>query len=150
MENINESSSHDFELMVVISDDFCFHEELFPDELIPIVKLFEKDNGGKLRLIKIDKGRLFLHGNNESELMLRLDGENYVVARVEFEHQRCGFMKQLEKLISLLCEKNEDKQGIVIECVVTPEMEEYCNTHGYSIMPYHPDSFIKKLKSCNS
>ena len=60
------------------------NKDMIPKPLMPIIDLFIEDNGGKpLELVKIHAGRLFLRDRNEQELMLRLNGPTFIVARIE-------------------------------------------------------------------
>lgn len=116
-----------------------------PDDLQPIIDLFVKDNDGQpLSQIKIDFGRLFLNGKDEQELMLRMVGDYFKVARIMFRHKRQGNMKALEQLLIGLCKKCPDKKGIVIESVLTEEMRNYCLKNGYK--PFHNNfyDFVKE------
>lgn len=111
-----------------------------PDDLNPIIDLFIKDNDDEpLSQIKIDLGRLFLTGSDELELMLRMVGDYFIIARICFRHKRQGNMKRLEQLLLNLCEKYQDKKGVIIESIVTNEMRNYCLKNGYQ--PFHNSNY---------
>ena len=110
--------------------------DLFPEQFEPIVKLFEEDNNGTLDLVKIEMNRLFLHGT-KCELMLRLSGPYFTVAKIEFEHQRQGNMEELCNILNQLCEHHPEKLGVRIEAVVSAAMIKFAPS------PIDPSSFEK-------
>jgi len=116
--------------------------DLFPEQFEPIVKLFEEDNNGTLDLVKIEMNRLFLHGT-KCELMLRLSGPYFTVAKIEFEHQRQGNMEELCNILNQLCEHHPEKLGVRIEAVVSAAMINFCRKNGFAPSPIDPSSFEK-------
>lgn len=92
-------------LFVLVDGKESINQEKIPDQLRPIIDLFIKDNDGEpLSLIKIHMGRLFLEGDDEQELMLRLNGPEFTVARIAFRHQRQGYVNN-PRLKSRACWK---------------------------------------------
>lgn len=133
------------DLFVYMAGEENINKDMIPKQLMPIIDLFIEDNGGKpLELVKIHAGRLFLQGRNEQELMLRLNGPTFTVARIEFAHKRQGYMTRLEKMLLDICKDCPDKSGIRIESVETNEMLQYCLKNNYKQLPYCVCDFVKE------
>ena len=129
----------------------CRRPEKIPKELFPIIDLFVEDNDDKpLSLIKIHMGRLFLEGDEEQELMLRLNGPELTVARIAFRHRRQGYMTRLEQMLLDICAKLPDKKGICIESVESKAMLKYCRKNGYKGKPYCETDFIKECRQATT
>lgn len=132
-------------LFVCWDGEHLINKDMIPQQLIPVIDLFIEDNDGKpLECIKIHMGRLFLHGNNEQELMLRLNGPTFTVARIAFAHKRQGYMTRLETILLDICETCPDKKGIRIESVETEEMLQYCLKNNYKQHPSCIYDYIKE------
>lgn len=133
-------------LFVLCDGKESINQEKIPDQLRPIIDLFIEDNDGEpLSLIKIHMGRLFLEGDDEQELMLRLNGPEFTVARIAFRHQRQGYMKRLEQMLLDICKTLPGKKGIRIESVETEAMRQYCRKNNYANRAYCEFDFFKEI-----
>lgn len=133
-------------LFVLVDGKESINQDKIPDQLQPIIDLFIEDNNGEpLSLIKIHMGRLFLEGDDEQELMLRLNGQELIVARIAFRHLRQGYMKRLEQILLNICKTLPGKKGIRIESVETEAMQQYCRKNNYTNPAYCEFDFFKEI-----
>lgn len=131
-------------LYVFCNAEETINQDKIPESLRPIIALFEEDNDKKpLNLLKIHMGRLFIEGDDEQELMLRLNGPYLTVARISFRHRRQGYMTRLEQILMSICKSLPEKKGIRIESVETEEMLRYCRKNNYKQTPYCEFDFVK-------
>lgn len=132
-------------LFVFCGEKESINQDKIPEVLRPVITLFEEDNDHKpLCLLKIHMGRLFIEGNDEQELMLRLNGPYLTVARISFRHRRQGYMTRLEQILMNVCQDLPGKKGIRIESIETEEMLRYCQKNNYKQVPYCETDFVKE------
>lgn len=138
-------------LFVLVDGKESINQDKIPDQLQPIIDLFIEDNNGEpLSLIKIHMGRLFLEGDDEQELMLRLNGQELIVARIAFRHLRQGYMKRLEQILLNICKTLPGKKGIRIESVETKAMQQYCRKNNYTNPAYCEFDFFKEIPALSA
>lgn len=132
-------------LFVFCGEEESINQDKIPEVLRPVIALFEEDNDhNPLCLLKIHMGRLFIEGNDEQELMLRLNGPYLTVARISFRHRHQGYMTRLEQILMNICQNHPEKKGIRIESIETEEMLRYCQKNNYKQVPYCETDYVKE------
>ena len=120
----------------------------FPSFLDEVLFLFKQD-ADKIDSVYINMGRLFIRGYNtagdEDELMLRLPtySTKLVVARIAFINRRKGFMGNLYTILQKAA-KEIGANEIVIECVLSDEMKNWCDKYHF-----HTDGMGDYTKNVN-
>lgn len=110
--------------------------ESFPVAFFEIVTLLAKDCEDNVTDISLPWNRLFVEGYSEEmgkqcEIMLRFASkeQGIIVARVQFAHERKGKMTMLYQILKSIAEKYGYRR-VMIESVVTEEMENWCKKNG--------------------
>ena len=112
------------------------NNENFPAGFFSIIGLFSEDANYNLKDCYVEDDKLFINGcSNEKQnaFMLRYNyGEEkcLVVAKVEFIHKRKGKMTELYRILKLI-QRKYNTGPIVIECVNTEAMREWCTKNGF-------------------
>lgn len=114
-----------------------------------IISLLARDCEYNLVDCYFDSNRLFISGicnQQKNELMLRYLGsdEELVIARVCFINKRKGNMTELFSILQRIQEKY-NTGDIVIESVMTQEMEEWCHKNGFIRKGTSKDYYIKRV-----
>jgi len=125
------------------------NDKNFPPAFFSIVSLFAEDANYNLREVTLINGNLIIHGlykGVKSTLYLRYkynEDISLVVAQVEFIHKRVGYMTRLYKILCNI-RKIYKLNEIIIECVNTDEMKNWCQKNGLVKMPNNPYNYISK------
>ncbi len=115
------------------------HKNNFPQAFFPIVGLYSMDCHYHLNTLYNSYGRLFICGRykgQQNELMLRYRDSELVVARVEFIHKHQGYMTELYRILKDI-KRSYRLKKIVIECVQTEEMKNWCLKNGFKENPFY-------------
>ena len=127
----------------VMNADSC------PVIFFDIISLLARDCEYNLVDCYFDSNRLIISGiynQQKNELMLRYSGrdEELVIARVCFINKRKGNMTELLSILKRMQEKY-NTGDIVIESVMTQEMEEWCHKNGFVRKGTSKDYFINRV-----
>ncbi len=105
----------------------------FPAAFFSIIGIMAEDCNYHIRECYNQDTRLFFKGyyyRHESELMLRYGMSELVVARIQFAHRRKGNMTKLFEVLKHI-KRSYHLDKIVIECVQTNEMREWCKKNKF-------------------
>lgn len=127
----------------------AFSNKNFPPPFFSIVSLFAEDSNYNLKDVTLLQGCLSIKGVYKGEkntLYLRYkynEDISIVVAQVAFIHKRKGYMT---KLYEILChmKKIYKLNEVIIECVNTLEMKNWCDKNGLVQMPNNKYNYISK------
>lgn len=140
-----ENRDHTF---ILFSKRFPFDWADFPQAFFPIVGLFARDSNFNIRdcsstgtsnlsiktYYRGRAGTLYLRYNYALEHRL-------VVATVEFIHRRQGNMTELFSILKQI-RRAYSTGPIVIESVVSDEMEAWCKKNGFVLEPGTKNNYI--------
>ena len=119
----------------------------FPQALFPVISLFALDShfhikncSGYLNTLDIStsyrgkNGHLYLHYNAAPDHRL-------IVSNIEFIHKRQGNMTQLFSILKQI-RRSYTTGPIVIESVLSAEMEAWCKKNGFRLLPGMSQNYI--------
>lgn len=129
----NKGKNLDFDFFHPKMGEMC--DRNCPLVFFEIIALFSEDCDYKLKDCYVQMKRLFVRGthkHNKNELMLRFAGEDneLIIGRVQFIEQRVGKMTKLYEILKKIQKKYKIGK-IVIESVITEEMEQWCLKNGF-------------------
>jgi hypothetical protein len=123
----------------------------FPQAFFPVVAIFAEDCNFNLNKIQSCNGKLMIEGRYkgvENKLYMRYpyrDNIAFVVANINFIHQRQGNMTQLYTVLKKIC-RTYSLGGIKIESALSEEMINWCHKNGFVLPPGGEyDYYEKKL-----
>lgn len=109
----------------------CFSNK----EITDIQETLQRREGVPIQIEKELSGFWFHSDNWESELrIIFLSTFRLTVSRVCFIHRRCGTMTEIGAYLEAFCHTHQIPE-LVIQCVETPEMVNWCNKNGFSPIP---------------
>ncbi len=115
----------------------------FPAAFFSVIGIMAEDCNYHISKCYAADRRLFFEGyynQRSSELMIRYGQSELVVARIEFAHQRSGYMTKLFEVLKHI-KRSYHLDRIVIECVMTDEMKAWCRKN--KLTPCgNPDSIV--------
>jgi GNAT superfamily N-acetyltransferase len=122
------------------------YEDITLEDVREIVRLMEEDCQGEVNSW-VDKGRLFVQGENGSDLMIRFNKYNktIVIARIQFVQQRKGYGTKLLELLSRFAEKN-GYEYLLVESVLSESMKQFVLKHGFEKVPHAMFDYRKKVQ----
>lgn len=125
------------------------NNKIFPQEFFPIVGLFAMDCRYKLRECYFQMNRLFVSGVYRGEkcsLVLRIipnEDIGLVISAVQFVHRRNGNLTRLIEILEDI-RKTTNLGEIIIENVVSLEMESWVNNKGWTAIDQSSRNYISK------
>ena len=115
----------------VAENKICFSDK----EAAYIQATLQHREGVPIQIEKELSGFWFHRTNWESELrIIFLSTFRLTVSRVCFIHRRCGTMTEIGAYLEAFCHTHQIPE-LVIQCVETPEMVNWCNKNGFSPIP---------------
>lgn len=112
-------------------NQICFSNK----EVADIQATLQRREGVPIQIEKELSGLWFHSDDWESELrVIFLSTFRLTVSRVCFIHRRSGTMTVLAAYLEEFCRMRQI-QELVIQCVETPEMVNWCNKNGFSPIP---------------
>lgn len=109
----------------------CFSDK----EIAEVQELLHRSEGVPVRAEQELSGVWFHSDNWESELRITfLSTFRLTVSRVCFIHRRRGTMTEIGTYLEAFCRTHQIPE-LVIQCVETPEMAQWCNKNGFSPIP---------------
>ena len=121
----------------------------FPQEFYEIIALFSEDCNFNLKKIYTSFDRLFIEGcssgknTSSNKLMLRFGNRQLIVANIQFIHKRQGKMTALYGILKRIRRKYK-LEPIMIECVGTPEIINWCEKNNFVFIEKE-NSYIEKM-----
>ena len=119
----------------------------FPQAFFSIIGLFARDShfhiqncwghGGTLNITTVCQGKcghLYMHYNSVPDHRL-------IVSNIEFIHKRQGYMTELFAILKEI-RRSYHTGPIVIESVLSDEMEAWCKKNGFVIDPRNKGNYI--------
>lgn len=112
-------------------NQLCFNDK----EVANIQVMIRNREGVPIRAEKELSGFWFHSDNWESELRITfLSTFRLTVSRVCFIRRRSGTMTEVGAYLEEFCQTHQIPE-LVIQCVETPEMVNWCNKNGFSPIP---------------
>lgn len=112
-------------------NQICFSNK----EVADIQATLQRREGVPMQVEKELSGFWFHNGNWESELrVIFLSTFRLTVSRVCFIHRRSGTMTEVADYLEDFCRTHHIPE-LVIQCVETPEMVNWCKKNGFSPIP---------------
>lgn len=117
--------------------------ENFPQEFFSIVAILANDCNYNLNALYIHLNKLYISGcfkEKRNDFMLRFGNNQLIVARVEFIHQRNGYMTNLYKILQSIRKKYK-LDPIIMEQCITEGSKGWVTKNGF--IPYYGQSYIE-------
>lgn len=102
-----------------------------PKQLLGIIKLCKKDSNGVLEAATFCNREFIVESSLSYGVILHFYTGDIRVYRVNFENQDKGNMTSLYKILKNL-QKEYGCGKIIIDCVISDRMLNWCNRHGFT------------------
>ena len=109
-----------------------------------IKKILETKEHVRIQISDLDREVWFYDkgGVTELRLLLSRDGKQLIISRVFLIQKRQGTMTEILKILKSYC-KQEGIPEIIVQSILTKDMENFCHKHGFSFVESsNPDYMI--------